>query len=126
VGSKKMAEYDDMADEDRIRIYDKSAIPPDENDGPLSGVAYHLGDMVAPFVPFAEPLAVQDQHFVDCIVGDLSPSVDGSNGLAVVQILECAQISLREQRPVALAEVTQRQVSSRAGLGAAFAGTPAG
>jgi hypothetical protein len=34
--------------------------------------------------------------------------VDGSSGLAVVQALECAQISLREQRPVALAEVTQR------------------
>jgi len=44
----------------------------------------------------------------------------------VVQALECAQISLREQRPVALAEVTQRQVSSRAGLDAVFAGTHVG
>ncbi|MFZ0163251.1 Gfo/Idh/MocA family protein [Trebonia sp.] len=126
VGSAKMAEYDDMADEERIRVYDKSAIPPDGNGGPLSGVAYHLGDMVAPFVPFAEPLAVQDQQFVDCIAGDSSPSVDGSNGLAVVQALECAQISLREQRPVTLAEVAQRQARSQAGLDAAFAGTPVG
>ena len=126
VGSTKMAEYDDMADEERIRIYDKSAIPPDGNGGPLSGVAYHLGDMVAPFVPFAEPLAVQDQQFVDCIVGNSSPSVDGSNGLAVVQALECAQISLREQRPVTLAEVAQRQARSQSGLDAAFAGTPVG
>src|SRR5580693_7460811 len=126
VGSAKMAEYDDMADDERIRIYDKSAIPPDGNGGPLSGVAYHLGDMVAPFVPFAEPLAVQDQQFVDCIAGNSSPSVDGSNGLAVVQALECAQISLREQRPVTLAEVAQRQARTQAGLDAAFAGTPVG
>ena len=62
---------------------------------------------MSPFVAFAEPLAVQDQHFVDCIANGSRPSVDGSSGLAVVQALECAQISLWEQRPVALAEVPQ-------------------
>jgi predicted dehydrogenase len=109
VGSKKMAVYDDMADGERIRVYDKSAVPPSEADGPLSQVAYHLGDIVSPFIAFSEPMAVQDQHFIDCIVNGTRPSVDGSSGLAVVQALECAQISLGEQRPVALAEVTRRQ-----------------
>jgi predicted dehydrogenase len=113
VGSKKMVVYNDMADGERIRVYDKAAVPPDDSDGPLSGVAYHLGDIVSPFVPFAEPLAVQDQHFVDCIISNSPPVVDGSSGVAVVQVLECAQISLREQRPVALAEVLQRQVAGR-------------
>lgn len=108
VGSKKMVVYNDMADSERIRVYDKSAIPPDEGDGPLSQFAYHLGDTVSPFVAFAEPLAVQDQHFVDCVTSGSRPSVEGGSGLAVVQVLECAQISLREQRPVTLAEVTQR------------------
>lgn len=108
VGSKQMVVYDDMKDGERIRVYDKSAVPPSEADGPLSQVAYHLGDIVSPFIAFAEPLAVQDQHFVDCITNGSPPAVDGSSGLAVVQALECAQISLREQRPVALAEVTQR------------------
>jgi predicted dehydrogenase len=109
VGSKSMVVYNDMADGDRIRVYDKSAVPPSEADGPLSQVAYHLGGIVSPFVAFAEPLAVQDQHFVDCIINDSRPAVDGNSGVAVVQALECAQISLREQRPVALAEVTQRR-----------------
>jgi hypothetical protein len=77
--------------------------------------------MVSPFVPFAEPLAVQDQHFIDCIVNHSSPCVDGSSGLAVVQTLECAQISLREQRPVALAEVTRQRTGWPAGLDEAFA-----
>lgn len=126
VGSKRMVVYNDMADGERIRVYDKSAVPPDASEGPLSGVAYHLGDVVSPFVAFAEPLAVQDQHFVDCIANNSAPSVDGSSGLAVVQALECAQISLREQRPVALAEVAQRRAGSRPALDAAFAGTSVG
>lgn len=125
VGSKKMVVYNDMADGERIRIYDKSAIPPDETDGPLPGIAYHFGDVVSPFVPFAEPLAVQDQHFVDCIANNSPPCVDGSSGLAVVQALECAQISLHEQRPVTLAEVARRR-SGPPGLDAAFARTSVG
>jgi predicted dehydrogenase len=126
VGSKKMVVYNDMADGERIRVYDKAAVPPDDSDGPLSGVAYHLGGIVSPFVPFAEPLAVQDQHFVDCIISNSAPVVNGSSGVAVVQVLECAQISLREQRPVALAEVIQRQAAGRPTLDAAFGRTPVG
>jgi predicted dehydrogenase len=79
--------------------------------------------MVSPFVPFAEPLAVQDQQFIDCIANSSTPVVDGSSGLAVVQTLECAQISLREQRPVALAEVTRQRTGWSAGLDEAFART---
>jgi predicted dehydrogenase len=126
VGSKKMVVYNDMAEGDRIRVYDKAAVPPSEADGPLSQVAYHLGDIVSPFVAFAEPLAVQDQHFVDCIINGSQPSVDGSSGLAVVQALECAQISLQEQRPVALAEVTQRHSAARIAPGLANARTSIG
>jgi len=123
VGSKRMVVYNDMADGDRIRLYDKSAVPPSEDDGPLSQVAYHLGDIVSPFVAFAEPIAVQDQHFIDCIINGSQPAVDGSSGLAVVQALECAQMSLREQRPVALAEVTQRHRTGSIASGLAAAGT---
>ncbi len=111
VGSKKMAVYDDLLADERIRVHDKSAVPPDEGDGPWSEVAYHLGDVISPFVPFAEPLAVQDQHFVDCITDGLPPSTDGISGLTVVQVLECAQISLTEQRPVPLAELSARPLS---------------
>jgi predicted dehydrogenase len=125
VGSKKMVVYNDMADGERIRVYDKSAVPPD-SDGPLSGVAYHQGDVVSPYVAFAEPLAVQDQQFTDCIINNSAPSVNGSTGIAVVQVLECAQISLREQRPVALAEVAQPRGASQAIPDAAFAGTSLG
>lgn len=126
VGSKKMVVYNDMTEGDRIRVYDKSAVPPSEADGPMSQVAYHLGDIVSPFVDFSEPLAVQDQSFVDCIINGSHPPVDGSSGLAVVQALECAQISLQEQRPVALAEVVQRGGARSTGPGLATARTSIG
>jgi len=124
VGSKRMVVYNDLADGERIRVHDKSAVPPDDGDGPLSQIAYHLGDVVSPFVPFAEPIAVQDQHFVDCIINGSRPSVDGRSGLAVVQALECAQISLREQRPVALAEVPQGGGGAPPAAGVTLTGTP--
>lgn len=126
VGSKKMVVYNDMADEERIRVYDKSATPPEGSEAPLSGVAYHLGETLVPYVPFAEPLAVQDQHFIDCIINGTSPCVDGNSGLAVVQTLECAQISLREQRPVALAEVTRQRSRPLGRLDATLARTSIG
>ncbi len=46
---------------------------------------------------------------MDCILTGTRPSTDGNSGLAVVHVLESAQISLAEQRPVALAEVSLRQ-----------------
>ena len=64
------------------------------------------------------------QHFVDCIISNSAPVVNGSSGVAVVQVLECAQISLREQRPVALAEVVQRRAVAQPTLDKAFGRTP--
>jgi predicted dehydrogenase len=106
VGSRKMAVYDDLAVDERIRVYDKAAVPAEEKDGPLSRVAYHLGDMISPLVPFSEPLTVQDQHFVDCVVDGTHPATNGYSGLTVVQVLECAQLSMVEHRPVELVEVS--------------------
>ena len=112
VGSKRMAIYDDLVVDERIRVYDKSVVPPDAEDGPLSHVAYHLGGITSPYIEFAEPLAVQDQHFVDCIVDGCRPSTDGNSGLDVVQVLECAQISMAEHRPVSLSEVGQHWLAA--------------
>jgi predicted dehydrogenase len=113
VGSRKMATFDDLGnDEERVRLFDKAALPPEAGDGPLSRVAYHLGDVISPFVPFAEPLAVQDQHFIDSILHKSHPATNGSSGLAVVRVLECAEISLRERRPVQLMEVERRPATA--------------
>jgi len=56
-------------------------------------------------------MAVQDQNFVDSITDGSRPSTDGDSGLSVLQVLECVQISMREQRPVELTEVTRAEAA---------------
>jgi predicted dehydrogenase len=56
------------------------------------------GDVLIPRVDFTEPLRVECQHFVDCIVNGTTPETDGHEGLRVVRALEAAQRSLDAQR----------------------------
>ncbi len=107
VGSRKMAVYNDLADQERIRIYDKGVVAAEaEQTSPDIPMSYRYGDITSPYIDFEEPLAIQDAHFIDCIGNDSRPLTDGHNGLAVVQVLEAASVSLREGRPVHLGEVT--------------------
>ena len=100
VGSRKMAVYNDLAADERVRIHDKGvSCPADEGDLTQPPTSYRYGDIIAPFVPADEPLAVQEEHFVDCIATGAPCRTDGRNGLAVVQVLEAAQTSLRTGRP---------------------------
>ncbi|WP_203822165.1 Gfo/Idh/MocA family oxidoreductase [Paractinoplanes ferrugineus] len=109
VGSKKMAVYDDMNVEERIRIHDKAVTR-----SPDKGMHYHHGAVTSPVVRFDEPLAVQARHFVDCMTSGAVPRTDGANGLAVVQVIEAAQLSLAQERKVLLSEVSG--LTERTGL----------
>jgi len=105
VGSRKMAVYNDLATDERVRIHDKSvSVPAVDGDLSQPPTSYRYGDIVAPFVPADEPLAVQEDHFVDCIATGAPCRTDGRNGLAVVQVLEAAQTSLRTGRRIRLDE----------------------
>lgn len=107
VGSDRMVVFDDLASEERIRIHDKSVRQADQLAEDLSQppMSYRYGDVVAPYVAVNEPLTVEDQHFVDCVLAGERPRSDGESGLAVVRVLEAAQTSLREGRRVRLDEV---------------------
>lgn len=109
VGSEKMAVYNDMLPDERVRVYDKGVVlasdPPALAQMPMS---YRVGDIHAPYLRFEEPLLVQDREFASCIATGERPSTDGENGFAVVQALEAAQISLRAGRPVHLSETEFR------------------
>ena len=76
VGERKMAVYDDMSDNERIRIYD-IGVDPAEIDNPHMAhempVTYRTGDIISPYVPFREPLLVQDREFVDCVRTGVRP-----------------------------------------------------
>jgi predicted dehydrogenase len=106
VGSKKMAVYDDLAAEERIRVLDKGVcLPPDGDNLTQPPMSYRYGDIVVPFVSPDEPLAVQDRHFIDCVTSGATPLTDGANGLAVVEALEAAELSRRLGRPVLIEEL---------------------
>lgn len=107
VGSKGMAVFDDINDEDKLRVYDKRAIPVDSNHGDneqannslMKGTTYklHSGDIYVPRIPVSEPLANECRHFIECIQEGKRPLTDGRNGVEIARVLEAAQRSLKMQ-----------------------------
>jgi predicted dehydrogenase len=97
VGNEKMVVYDDLESHEKLRIHDKSveAVRRTDSFGEFQ-FAYHYGSVVSPYVHFDEPLRLECLHFVDCVVEHTRPRTDGENGLAVVEVIEAAQLSLRE------------------------------
>ena len=94
VGSKRMAVFDDLADEERLRIYDKGVVFDPHTDVSELPMSYHQGGVCAPFIPMHEPLGVQDRHFIECAQTGRRPRSDGESGLAVVELLEAATRSI--------------------------------
>jgi predicted dehydrogenase len=89
VGEKMMAVYDDMSEE-RLRIYDIGvdvATIDDATAAHALPVTYRTGDIVAPYIPFNEPLLVQDEHFVECVRTGRRPVTPGERGLDIVRVL---------------------------------------
>jgi predicted dehydrogenase len=116
VGSAKMAVYDDLAPEERIRILDKGVSPSlNTDDLTQPPMSYRYGDITSPYVASDEPLGVQDAHFAICILTDSTPNTDGASGLAVVEVLEAAQASLQLHRPVRLDELSPEREPSLVG-----------
>jgi len=99
VGSKKMAVYDDLANE-RLRIYERGLGAVDEPPLPDRPFTYRYGDIIAPHIRGDEPLAVQDHHFVQRILDRKQPDTDGLAGFIVVMILEALEKSIRENRRI--------------------------
>ena len=95
VGSKKMAVYNDMEAEGKIKIYDKGIDAPDYTNGfGEFEYNYRSGDITMPNVRFVEPLLQECKHFVDCVINHTQPQSSGRSGLRVVKILEAAQRSI--------------------------------
>jgi predicted dehydrogenase len=106
VGDRQMLVYNDLDDVERVRVFDKGvdSKPRGVNTG-ASMMSYRFGDIRSPYIEFHEPLVCQDQHFVNCVISGKRPATDGEAGRNVVAVLEAAQISLAEQRQVALDEI---------------------
>jgi predicted dehydrogenase len=97
VGSRRMIVYDDVANLEKIRIFDARVEPPPHYDTFAEfHYAYHYGDMYVPYIKQEEPLKVECQHFLDCIKQGRKPLTCGEQGLELVRILEASTASLRQ------------------------------
>ncbi len=109
VGERKMAVYDDMSDNERIRVYDIGVDPADPDDHGESHampVSYRTGDIVSPYVQFNEPLLVQDSHFIECIRTGAKPNTSGERGLDIVRVLAATDVAEATGRPALIARRT--------------------
>ena len=101
VGDRRMAVYDDMSDNERIRIFD-IGVDPGTIDNPHMAhempVSYRTGDIISPFVPFREPLLVQDREFVDSILTGVPATTPGERGLDIVRVLAATDVAIATGR----------------------------
>jgi len=96
VGSKRMIVYDDIATQEKIKVFDaRVERPPHYDTFAEFQYAYHYGDIYSPYIKLDEPLKTECQHFLDCIRNGLSALTSGEAGLEVVRILEASSQSLR-------------------------------
>jgi predicted dehydrogenase len=103
-GSRKMIVYDDVEPTEKIKVYDKGiTLNGSAEKAHQLRIGYRAGDMWAPHIATKEALQTEVQHFIDCIRTGATPISSGLSGLKVVQILEAASRSIREQgKPMSL------------------------
>jgi UDP-2-acetamido-3-amino-2,3-dideoxy-glucuronate N-acetyltransferase len=97
VGSRKMAVFDDVAKEGKLKIFDKGI---EWKDG--RPVTRQTAETTL-FFPEIEPLREELLHLVECVRTRRAPRTDGRNGLRVLRVLDACQRSIeRGGRPVRL------------------------
>lgn len=104
VGSKKMAVFDDIEANEKLRIYDKGAVYSTDYNSFAEYITLRFGDITIPYVKMTEPLRLECLHFLECVRERKKPLSDGRDGLRVIKVLDAAQRSLRSNGvPVQLA-----------------------
>jgi predicted dehydrogenase len=112
VGSRRMVQYDDTSADESVRVYDRGmefSVP--QNFGEYQ-LTYRSGDIVAPRVEAAEPLALELQDFASSILTGATPRSHAELGLEIVLAMEAAEESLRRNgEPIAVTRETERAVA---------------
>jgi UDP-2-acetamido-3-amino-2,3-dideoxy-glucuronate N-acetyltransferase len=88
IGSKKMAVFDDVVKDGKLKIYDKGI---DMKEG--RPVVRQTAESTL-FFPEMEPLREELSHFIECVRTRKPPRTDGPNGLRVLRVLDACQRSI--------------------------------
>ena len=99
VGNNMRIVFDDINPVERVRVYEKGVTPSNGEAVDGFGESYldiRDGDIISPKVPVSEPLKNQCNHFLECITRHQEPLTNGTEGLAVVQVLNAIDRSLQQ------------------------------
>jgi predicted dehydrogenase len=93
-GSRRMLVYNDVEPSEKVRVYDRGVRVTTEESIYRTLIDYRTGDMWAPKLELREALAVECEHFVECVRFKKMPWSNAAAGLLVVRLLEAASKSL--------------------------------
>jgi predicted dehydrogenase len=93
-GTKKMLVWDDLDQDQKIKIYDHGIEFQSEDQRKTILPEYRIGDIYSPLVSRKEALTGVANHFIQVIRGQAQSIMDGQHGLRVVKILEASQAQL--------------------------------
>lgn len=114
VGSKRMIVYDDIAAQEKIKVFDvRVERPPHYDTFAEFHYAYHYGDTYCPYIKQDEPLKTECQHYIQCILEGVVPLTSGRDGMDVVRILEASSASLKKSGgPINITSTRRGQTSN--------------
>jgi len=93
-GEKKMLMWNDLAADEKVKVYDKGVAMTSKEGVYELLVSYRSGDMWAPKIEQTEALKIELEYFLKCIEANQTPLNDGVAGLRVIKLLEAARESL--------------------------------
>jgi predicted dehydrogenase len=96
-GEKKMLVWNDLENDEKIKVYDKGVEVRSREGLYELLVSYRSGDMCAPKIEVTEALKAEAEYFVDCVEKHESPFNDGAAGVRVVKMLHAAHESLNQK-----------------------------
>jgi predicted dehydrogenase len=96
-GEKKMVVWNDLENDEKIKVYDRGVNMTTREGVYDLLVSYRSGDMWSPKVESIEALKAELGYFAECINKGESPHNDGMAGLRVVRMLEEAEASLNHK-----------------------------
>ena len=88
VGDQKMAVFDDMASDGRLKLYHQRVEIEHQK------LLLHKGQVEIIKVPNEEPLRNECIHFLECVRTRSKPLTDGEKGIQVLTVLQACQESL--------------------------------
>jgi predicted dehydrogenase len=101
VGSKKMAYYDDVHPDEKLKIIDKGIEYDEKKDMPLSPT-YRWGDVVIPRIDTTEALFRELSELYGVIRENKSFPSLGEDGIRVLKVLHASNESLSERKEIRL------------------------